>query len=281
MTEVASDIETILSDRDAFNSFVYIPWKDALEELERRQQSKEIEEYLKAVLPHGIPPVMRGKKNLVLFRHIATSNYEIHRFMAVADALDAHFRPLILEYTNDKFNDRNEGKYFLGKLSFHKGLNKNGEAIWENTRIVDFNASNNKPISSIETTWGQSLVELHHELFHKSFPKHIENTADISDWLRAFGVSAKDYYKPFLALFLRDGILFENFLLEKNELGFTQQVILPAIKDLIRESGFKPLIVALEPTEIEGDQFWYSHPPHDKQLINQKLPPGAGTIKIK
>ena len=269
-TSAAINIEGVLSDHNAFNSLIYTPWDEALRELERREHDPALDAYLTQLLPRGIPESMRGKKSMVLFRHIATSNYEIHRFIAAADSLDA-LQPLVLEYVEDKFNDRNEGKYFLGKLSFHKGVNKKGESIWETVRVIDFNGSNNKPISAVTTVWGESLVEFHHELFRKSFPQHANCMADISGWLREFGPAAKDYYKQFLALFLRSGILFENFFIDEKEFGFTKEIILPAITEIMRDSGLKPLIVALAPTEIEGDQFWHAHPYTQKAAVDEKM----------
>lgn len=264
-----TDLSETLANRPIFDSLVYTPWQEALKELERRQSDPSIGVYLDHTLPHGVPETLRGKKIMALFRHIATSNYEIHRFMMVADSL-GELEPVILEYLDDKFNDRNEGKYFLGKLCFHKGTNKNGEAIWESVRIIDFNASNNKPISSLHTSWGESFVGFHHDLFRQSFPKHTQGMLDLSDWLRSIG-GAREYYKAFLSLFLRGGILFENFYPNGVETQFTRDVVLPSIMEITKETGMKPLIVTLAPTEIEGDQFWQSHPYREKSLIEERI----------
>jgi hypothetical protein len=264
------DLDHTLSNRAVFNGLLYTPWREALEELERRRTDAKLDEYLKELLPRGIPECMRGKKSMALFRHIATSNYEIHRFLITADALTDLF-PLVLEYTDDKFNDRNVGKYFLGKLCFHKGMNKNGQSMWEAIRIIDFNGSNNKPISSIKTLWDEPLVKFHHQLFAAAFPQFAGSASDISAWLHGFGPSAKDYYKPFLSLFLRDAILFENFNAEEKEVPFTKEVILPAFLDIMKDTGKKPLIVTLAPTDIEGDQFWHSHPYKEKELITENM----------
>ena len=266
---MSSEIERPLLDRAAFDAFIYTPWQDALVQLEERREDAKLTKYLEQVLPQGIPEIMRGKKSMVLFRHIATSNYEVRRFMIAADSLEG-LQPLILEYTNDQFNDRNEGKYFLGKLCFHKGRNHKAEMIWENARIIDFNGSNNRPINSIKTIWGESLVDFHHGLFSRSFPKHAGNISDISDWLHTFGPRPKEYYKPFLSLFLRDGILFENFHPGGKETTFTRDIILPALTAIREESGYKPLIVTIEPTEIEEDRFWHAHAYHEKAFLEEK-----------
>jgi len=263
-------IDELFKTRDTFNGYAYTEWQEALAELERRNADEKLSAYIDTLLPHGLPQVMKDKKSMVLFRHIATPNYEIQRFLICADALDM-LQPLILEYTNDRFNNRNEMKFVLGKIPFHKGFNKHGDPLVERHNIIDINASNNQPISSVETVWGQRLVDFHHEMFEHSFPHLKENVFDLSEWLHHFGPSAKDYYKGFLALFLKDAILFENFLVDGKEFEFTKDVIMPLFIEIEKECGLRPLVVALEPTHIEGDQFWISHDIKHKQHIDRKL----------
>lgn len=264
-------IEKLLSDRDAFNAYIYSTWSEALVELERRQQDPLLTDKAHALIPNGVPEVMAGKKNLILFRHIATPNYEVARFLACADALADRANPLILEYTKDKFTNRNDWKFSLAKMSFHKGHSKDNEMIVENKTIIDINDNNFKPIHSISTHWGQQLVDFHHELFETQYPMFKDSTFDLSDWLHELGPSAKDYYTAFLALFVRDGILFENFMVDGKEEIFTKEVILPAIIAIEKATGKRPLIVPLEPTNIEGDRFWLSYPYTHKEVIDRKV----------
>ncbi len=198
-----------------------------------------------------------------------TPNYEVHRFLVAADAFP-EFQPLVLEYTKDKYTNRNDWKFSLGKMSFHKGHTRTNETIVENKTIIDMNDSNFKPIDSIRTHWGQNLVEFHHELFDTAYPNFKNLRFDLSDWIHEAGPSPKEYYKSFIALFLRNGILFENFLVDSKEYNFTKEIILPAFLELYAESGHKPLIVALEPTDIEGDRFWHSHPFVRKDAVDAK-----------
>lgn len=263
-------VDEIFKDREAFNAYAYMHWEKAVAELERRAADPALAAYVEKLMPHGLPPIMQGRKSMVLFRHVATPNYEIHRFLICADSLQT-LQPLILEYTADKFNNRNEMKFVLGKIPFHKGMNKNGEAIIERRNIIDINASNNVPLHEVTTLWGQRLVDFHHEMFETTFP-HLKNAfLDLSPWLHELGPTAKDYYKGFLALFLRDGILFENFMIDGSEREFTKHIIVPAMLEIEAECGYRPLIVALEPTHIESDEFWLSHPYERKAHIDMKL----------
>lgn len=262
-------IEELSSDRERFNSFVYTPLKEAFGEIDQRRANQKLDEYLQGL--SLILPEILQRKNAILFRHIATPNYEIRRFIHIISAFDGQIEPLILEYTDDLFNNRNECKFYLGKFSFYKGKNKNNDSLFEHINTIDINTSNNQPLSTIKTLWGQSLVDFHHELFFKQFPDLNNHIFNLSEWLHKNGHSAKNYYKLFLTLFLKHGILFENFLLDGSELPFTKEVILPAILEITEETGHKPLIIALEPTMVEGSKFWQSHMYEMKQLIEQKM----------
>ncbi len=259
------DIEKLVNDRKAFDKFVYLPIEEAIVELNLRRENPEVKKLVDSKIGDKIPSQIADKKIVALFRHIATPNYEIRRFINIADALE-DFQPIILEYLDDKFNNRNDWKYSLGKLSLYKKNNKKGEPIFENNVIIDFNTSNNKPISEVRTIEGKLLVDVHHDLFFKTFSfLNKDNVLDLSKWLKSNGHSASHYYKSFLMFFLQNGILLENFLCSGIERKFTQEVILPTIIEIIEETGLKPIIVALEPTDIEGEQFWLSHP-HSEEL---------------
>jgi hypothetical protein len=270
-------IEEVFASRNAFNDYVYTPWEEALETLDRRAEDTELQAYVDQIIPQGLPPVMRGRKSMVLFRHIATPTYETNRFFIAADALGDRLQPLVLEYLADKFNNRSDGKYFLGKIPFYRGRNGKGESLIEFNTIIDFNASNNKPINSVNTHWGQSLVDFHHELFDQALPDFANARFDLSEWLHAVGPAAHNYYKSFLTLFLKDALLFENFFIDSSqkEFSFNRDIILPAFKEICEESGVRPLIVALEPTHMECDPFWNAHPESRKELIDRKR---AGAI---
>ena len=255
-------IDSLVSDRKAFNKFVYTSYKDALLESHRRQ-SKPIK-----IAGLMVPKPLKKRRPLVIFRHMATTNYEIMRFMGIAQAADAD--PLILEYTSDLFLSLNKWKYSLAKLIFYKGRGRGGNLKIERKSIIDFNICNRKPFSKIKTLWGQDLVDFHHELFLKRFPKYKESVFDLSDWLKCNGSCSTGYYKKFLSLFLNNAILFENFLLEGEELQFTKKVVLPALQEIFHETGHKPLIVPLEPTKTEDNLFWLCHPLEEKQLIKEK-----------
>lgn len=258
----------LLSDKKKFDAYVYTPLTVALSELHERESNQRISTYLDA-LSHG-SPIQSREKYMALFRNIATPNYEMHRFAMCADVL-TQLKPLILEYTHDTFADINELKYALGKLCFYKGLNVHHAPVFQYKTIVDMSKCNGRKINSLDTLWGQSFVDLHHEFVKNRIPLLYENIIDISEWLNHVGGEANKYYEKFFSLFLRDGILFETFLFTKNEFDFDKHTVLPSIITLEKLTGKKPLIVALEPTNLEGDQFWVSYPEKSIDFITEKL----------
>jgi hypothetical protein len=267
--ELPTDVTSV--EKQTIDTLIYTPWEEAVRELEVRKNDAVLERRLKTLLPHGIPaPMENNMPYVVLFRNIATSNYETNRFVIIADSLSHYgLKPLLLEYLGDNFNDRNHWKHLAGRLCFSKGINKRGEWMFETLNLINFNDSNNKPLASLRTLWGESFVELHHTLFERRFPSMKGCYHDISSWLQANGGRAREYYRPFLSLFLRDGILLDNFLMSSKESSFTRDVVLPIFKEVQEETGYKPLIVPLDPPSMEGHDFWYYHPLSDKGVIEE------------
>lgn len=101
---------------------------------------------------------------------------------------------------------------------------------------------------------------------------------DASSWFRSQGTTASEYYLAFLLLFVRHGILFENFLLDRRELSFTENVVLPTLAAIRNELGLKPLIVALEPTEVEEDRYWKCYPNELRTYVEEKAAKGRLSV---
>ncbi len=256
-------IDLLISNREVFNSFIYTPLEEALAELDKRRNDESIQVDIKA------PLALQGEAKAVMFRQLVTPNYEIRRFLSLLDSIK--LKPLFWEYHNDKFTSNNEWKHSLGRLFFYHGRGKQGGAKIDSKNAIDFNLANGRKISEVKTITGESLIDFHHHLFSRRFPDLDLEFFDASEWFHHNGEVAKDYYKSFLALFVKDAILFENFMLDEKELSFTRDIFLPAFIEVYRSTGLKPLIVSLEPTDIEGDRFWICHPHEDKEYILNRL----------
>jgi hypothetical protein len=264
-------IDELVSDRQKFNEFVYTPLDIAVEELNKRMDDIHLDHVLREYFVHDIPAEIKEVRGAFLSRSLATPNYETSRFLHIIEGYD-DLTPIFWEYYNDKFTPCvNELKHSLGKLSFDGGRDKNGNIMFQNIRIIDFNTNDKKSISAVSTLWDQNMVDFHHELFgdQQSVNKVFY---DASNWYKMYGQTVSEYYKYKIALFVKNGILFENLMIEHlHELDFIKNVFLPSIIEIHRITGQKPLIVALSPTEIEGDKFWLSYPSVYKEVVLKKI----------
>ncbi len=245
----------------SFYNDIYFTYEEAVDELKRRQSDTELIKKIVDDLKE-VPSALEIKStiNSVLFRQVATPNYETRRFIHLSDG--GNLNPILWEYHSDKFVSNNEYKRSLGKIKFFFGEGKKGGKIIKQETIVDFNKFNGKTLKEVECINGKSLISFHKELLFDAYPHFPKgNIFDASDWFFSHGKKAEEYYVNFLKLFIVHGILFENFMLNKEEREFTENIFYPSYKKVCKEYGLKPVIVALEPTEIEGDEFWMCQTP--------------------
>ena len=267
-----NEIDDLVADREKFNKFVYTPIDEAVKEVKKRASNEDLKKYLQDRIPSGLPDTFGTNKYAILFRQVATPNYEVRRFISLIDVLDG-YKPLIFEYFKDKFTDNNEFKYYLGMLAFFFGRGKKGGERIRFLNTIDFNSSRGKKIEEVQTIWGETLINFHHRLFEKAYMEKNKDILlfDASEWFAKNGSGASNYYKNFLSLFLQNNLLFENFMLDVKEITFTKEIFLPAFIQIFKETGYKPLIVALEPTEVESEVFWMCHPAETLPTVEEKL----------
>ena len=164
------DYNKIMSDRNIFNQIVYTPMSEALLLLDKRRKDLELITKVEKLLKGDIPEIFKNnKKYAVLFRQIATPNYETKRFIALAKENNLH--PVIFEYHDDLFSpDNNQFKYSLGILPIHKIIkNKPSLHLKEYIRIVDFNKHKGKKMKEVLTAWSEPLIDFHKFLFSNHF----------------------------------------------------------------------------------------------------------------
>jgi hypothetical protein len=261
------DYNKIMADRKLFNKTVYTPMSEALRLLDERRKDPELMAKIEKLLNGDIPEILKNKKCGVLFRQIATPNKENKYFIDITT--ENGLRPIFFEYFDDKFTSNNEYKHSLGQLRISSSVNKNGNYLVEKINIMDFNKNNGKKFKEIKTFWGEPLVDFHKKLFgiNDYSIKNID-FYEASNWFKENGGKAIDYYTNFFLLFTCFGILFENFLISKDsESNFTKKVVLPSLEKVLNITGIKPLIVPLEPLDLEEYNFWYNHLQKVKSMI--------------
>lgn len=263
------NIEELVSNRALFDEFVHTPLEDAIYEHKKRWEDKKLEEKVSKFLDYEIPEPLKIANSAVIFRQVCTPNYELVRFFELTSKYNLN--PILWEYYEDKFTTNNPIKCALGKVRGQKVVGKKNGIRVESVNVIEFNKNNGKKIDGIKTYWGQSLVDFHHELLEKYYPKSKQFTFDSSSWLHGISDSARGYYFKYTLLFVRHGILFENFCLEGEELTFVRDIFLPEYISVWKKTGIKPIIVAVLPTDIQDENFWYYYPFEVLSYIKNKL----------
>jgi hypothetical protein len=236
---------------------IYTPLEEAKEEIQRRWEDKELKKKVDDFLGGDIPDFLLDSPKAYLARHVASPNFEFFLFKELVNKIGLEY--VISEFTDDIFTPENTSKYHLGKMFFEGKVGKRGGKEIVTELVIDFNKSNGKRIKEIKTLGGECLADFHHKLFNEQ-EKDIGNKIyDFSDWLRKYDCNPEKFYVYFLALFIRNGILFENFLESGREKDFTHKVVVPAFERIFGVFKIKPLVVRLLPKETEDDIYWDSY----------------------
>lgn len=266
MSEIV-DYKKIMSDRKLFDKFVYTSLPKAIKILEERQKDKELIKKIEDLLGGDIPePLKKIDKYGISNKQIATPNFDTRWFLKLTKEFG--LKTFFSEYYEDKFTSNNDFKHSLGQLFIKGKINKKGDNVEEKITIIDFNKYNGEKLNNVVTLWGEPLLEFHKNLF-KAYDINTDNFIfyDASLWLEKHGIYAKKYYKSDLLLLVCHGILFENFLLSGDDGEFAETVLLPAINEVKKLTGYNPLIVPIPPMDIEDDLLWYSYDKKIKSFI--------------
>jgi len=233
---------------------IYTELTVARDELRRRWHDGALRADVAAYLGE-IPPCLRDEPRAVLWRNIMTPDHELLHFLELADEIG--FKPLGIEYIEDRFCTRNADKMTLAKMAVFNKRDCLGEPVMRYRKIIDIKHYDNARFSGIRTLDGSGLVDFHHGLVRKKIGTRLE----IRDWsakLTHYGASARDYYRKMLAHFICHGVLFESFVTDETEAAFERDVVLPAIEHVRKQFGLAPLIVPVVP-DVE-DRYWWCYP---------------------
>jgi hypothetical protein len=243
---------------------IYTTLEEAKAEIQRRWNDPELKRKVDEYLKGNIPEPLRDEPKAISTAHIATPNWAFYRFWEGAKSIG--LKPLAFEYTDDLFVTTNYDKASLAKMVFYHGKDDHANMITSHRHIIDLTGKNEKKkINTIETTWGENFVDFHHRALH-AFYSGVE-IYDGSPWYHAMGNNAKEYYKYVLALYIRNGVLFENFMLSKKEGVFTKEIFLPAFEFVTKTFGVRPLIVPIWPHHESDNKYWWCYPQFVKILL--------------
>lgn len=255
---------TVMNDSAEKELDIYTTLEDAKIEIQRRWNDKELKKKVEEYLGGNIPNILQLEPRAFLTRQIASPDREFAQFYELASSIS--LKPLCWEYLDDIFVSANRDKVGLAKMTFFYGLDINSNPLINYEKVIDLSGvEEGKKFRDVETLWGENFVLFHHRLLSSVFPG-IE-LYDGSIWFKSAGKNAKEYYPFFLSLFIRNGILFENFETDGRENEFTQNIFIPAFKKSLEYFGIKPLIVKIISDEIIEDVSWWSYPAYIKDKI--------------
>lgn len=260
---------------DILFDHVYMEPRVALWELNQRRKDIELKSDIRTNLGSTAVPVLKkfAKARAVLFRQLGTPTHETLRFLRMAKML--HLDPLILEYLDDKFvSAGNRYKRSLGKLPIYQFTGSDGVDNVKYRNICDFSKHEGKRLAEVNCTDGSKMVEIHHALLQKVAAVNPKTRCfDASAWFHHINSDSRadTYYESVLSLFLRDGILFENYFTTQTERPFVQHTIIPAIDKIVARYRKKPIIVRLLPQGQELRLFWDSFPKKTERFLDEML----------
>lgn len=252
--------DRLVQDRAAFGEYVYTPLAQAVALLRERQSPRLWFRGEQQPQVPNLPDCLRQRSVALLFRHVATPNFEMRRFLRLCERHG--LTPVVWELTGDTYTTRNYCKYALGRMGFYAGVGRHGGRRVECIKIIDLDGSNETPLPSVTTLWGEGLIDFHHRILAAELPSLGRSSRfECTSWLAEHaGARSHAYYGTLMRLFVRHAILFETFNLKDEELRFTRDVFLPAHQEVIERFGIKPLVVPSEDEAWEGDDFWQYYP---------------------
>ena len=237
---------------------IYTPIGDVAKILKERSGDVELKKKVDFFLRGNIPENLIDEPKAVLARPIISPDIEHFLFLELAKRIG--LKTSSWEYLSDKFYTINDDKMALAKMKFAIGSKDKFDLV--SKKIISFKNIEGKCFKDIKTLWGENLVDFHHRILKQS--KSDIELFDGSEWYLSFGQKALDYYKYYLAVFICRGVLFENFICDnsehESENGFSKNVFLPAVRDLVSMFGVKPLIVKLLPEENSSNDYYWCYP---------------------
>lgn len=240
-------------ENEKFNvNNLYTPLSVAREEIWRRWNNKELKKKVDDFLEGDMPEFLKYEPKAYLGRQIASPNFECIRFLELSDEIGLN--PVIPEFKKDKYTMINPVKYYFANLRV-----ENEDKTHNVINIVDEDYFNGKKLCDVKTLWGEDLIQFHHEMFRNNFNDFENNIFDISEWFSKNGRRSGKFYIYLLSLFVRNAVLFENYLDSGEEGELFRKIVLPSFRKVEEIFGCKPLIVQLLPEESEKNPHWYSY----------------------
>lgn len=248
---------------------IYTNFNSLQEELDKRWNDVSLRKKVASFFGDDVISHVLEKQYAFQNKYIFSPNKELDNFINLSDVVG--LEKCLLEY-NGKFVSKNIEKYFLCKMYFTQGLNKNNTDIFISERIVDFNKYEGEHMKNIDTLWGENLVDFHHKLVDLRYPGLSKKIISINEWFDRNNNIEGEWYTAFLALFVVNGILFENYLPEDPEENvFIMEKLKPSLLKIKEIFGVTPLILPAVPVAEGSDVHWRAYDYFYKDSIKTML----------
>ena len=230
---------------------IYTPLSKAKKELEKRWKDKKLRDKVNIFLGEDIPDFFKNGPTAIIFRNIATPNFELE--LAFEHAKMMGLNLAVVEYTADRFCTRNHDKLCLGKMIF---FDKKKSQIVAKEKIIAIKEDDNKSFTEIKTLWKEDLVDFHHRILRECEYKNVR-IFDMSIYKNK-GLDPYEIYLKVMGFCVQSAVLLENFIIKTNkgEKKFVEQVIFPAFKEAEKALGYRPMIVPIIGFEDEDVAHW-------------------------
>jgi hypothetical protein len=198
-----------------------------------------------------------GRPRAILFRQIATPNYELRRFLR--RCARSGYAAVILQYYADRMSCHNTFKRNLVTPAFLEGFSRNGQPIFRRHTLANVEAVDQLKLADVLIS-GRTLPSIHADLLSLALPAERMELVEGSHWFGMYPSGARDYYVDLFSALSGDLLLFEDFLTNKEESVFFDRVVRPAFDTACSILGKRPLIRPLCENRRVSSPLWYAYP---------------------
>ena len=193
----------------------------------------------------------------ILFRQVATPNYELRSFLRTSRRLG--LKPVVLTYHQDRMTLRNNFKRSLVAPIFVEGINRFTQPIWRRRQIINVETIEKFRLSDLHID-DVRLPDFHRALIRRAIPDEKVTIVEGSDWLSSYSCGPRDYYLDILLGLTGGTVLFETFLTDKEEARFFHSVVRPAFTEATRILKREPSLMPLCTGRRAASPLWYAYP---------------------
>lgn len=200
-----------------------------------------------------------GRTTAILFRQVATPNYELRSFLKTCRRMN--FEPVILTYHHDRMSCHNVFERALVAPAFVEKINRLGEPVWRRRSIENIEAVDKIPLCDIEVA-GKTLPNLHALLLSAVLPGAAFRIVEGSSWFGNYPRGARDYYVDLFLGLSGPTVLFEDFVSDAEDAQFFKDIVQPAFRSALDILGHPPHVMRLNPGKRVVSPLWYAYPDH-------------------